>query len=375
MAHPRRVNRGIVLLTTLLILAVLIAIGWQMAGRQSIFITQHRLAFAGDQALFYALGAETLARQMLHQDWSEGGPQKDTLLEIWAQTAPPFTIENGAIEIRARDLNSCFNLNSVADGPGGPGGAGTGQEAAESAPPTSLFEPDTGNDTAEIGGSAASGSDGQGRQNDGVLRLQRLRQLLQQLGLPEEIADAWRDWVDLDEEVSGAGAEDGDYMLLEPGYRTANQPAAHVSELRLIRDMPAEAVDALDGLVCTLPNTGLKLNVNTARPEVLAALNPSVSIEGLRALAEGPRDFSDVGQFTQMFPELGNAVDALSVTSEYFEVSIRARVDDSAVQLVSVLRRDPASGQIELISRDLSRNYQSMFAAAPNPPPESRQAP
>ncbi|MFM8355706.1 MAG: hypothetical protein ACKOBM_12490, partial [Gammaproteobacteria bacterium] len=183
MAHPRRVNRGIVLLTTLLILAVLIAIGWQMAGRQSIFITQHRLAFAGDQALFYALGAETLARQMLHQDWSEGGPQKDTLLEIWAQTAPPFTIENGAIEIRARDLNSCFNLNSVADGPGGPGGAGTGQEAAESAPPTSLFEPDTGNDTAEIGGSAASGSDGQGRQNDGVLRLQRLRQLLQQLGL------------------------------------------------------------------------------------------------------------------------------------------------------------------------------------------------
>ncbi|MFM8353425.1 MAG: type II secretion system minor pseudopilin GspK, partial [Gammaproteobacteria bacterium] len=282
---------------------------------------------------------------------------------------------NGAIEIRARDLNSCFNLNSVADGPGGPGGAGTGQEAGESAPPTALFEPDTGNDTADIGGSAVSVNDGPGRQNDGVLRLQRLRQLLQQLGLPEEIADAWRDWVDLDEEVSGAGAEDGDYMLLEPGYRTANQPAAHASELRLIRDMPAEAVDALDGLVCTLPDTGLKLNVNTARPEVLAALNPSVSIEGLRALAEGPRDFSDVGQFTQMFPELGNAVDALSVTSEYFEVSIRARVDDSAVQLVSVLRRDPASGQIELISRDLSRNYQSMFAAAPNPPPESRQAP
>lgn len=375
MAHPRRLNRGIVLLTTLLILAVLIAIGWQMAGRQSIFIAQHRQAFAVDQALFYAMGAETFARQLLHQDWSEGGPQKDTLLEIWAQAAPPFSIDNGVIEIRARDLNGCFNLNSIADGQLGQTAADTGDGDPEQASQPPLFEPDS---PADSGGNIepmTPVSGGQSRLGDAAVRMQRLRQLLLQIGLPEDIADAWRDWVDFDENVSGAGAEDGDYMLMEPAYRTANQPAAHVSELRLLRDMAPEVLDAIDDLVCTLPTASLKLNVNTARPEVLASLSPSVNVEALRAATEGPRDFADVGQFIQLFPELGNAVDALTVTSEYFEVSIRAQVDDSAVQLVSVLRRDPASGQIELISRDLSRNYQSLFAAASNQPTESRQAP
>lgn len=375
MAHSRRLNRGIVLLTTLLILAVLIAIGWQAAGRQSIFIAQHRQAFAGDQALFYALGAEIFARQLLHQDWSEGGPQKDTLLEIWAQAAPPFSIDNGVIEIRARDLNGCFNLNSIADVLPGQAGLDAGGGNTDQAPQTSLFEPDSppsGNGNPQP--LAARGS-GQNRAGEAAARMQRLRQLLLQLGLPDDIADAWRDWVDFDEEVSGAGAEDGEYMLMEPAYRTANQLAAHASELRLLRDLAPEAVQAMGDLVCTLPTVNLKLNVNTARPEVLASLSPTISVEALRAVTDGPRDFADVGQFTQLFPELGNAVDALTVTSEYFEVSIRALIDDSAVQLVSVMRRDPASGQIELISRDLSRNYQSLFAGASNQPSESRQAP
>jgi type II secretory pathway component PulK len=114
-----------------------------------------------------------------------------------------------------------------------------------------------------------------------------------------------------------------------------------------------------------LPTTTLKLNVNTAPPEVLAALNPALNPDALARFTETPRDLDDVAEFTQQFPDLAGAVDALTVSSEYFEVSVRARVDDAQVEMVSVLHRDPGSGRIELLSRDLSKNFQSLFLADP----------
>jgi type II secretory pathway component PulK len=66
---------------------------------------------------------------------------------------------------------------------------------------------------------------------------------------------------------------------------------------------------------------------------------------------------------TAEFPDLMAAVDALTVSSEYFRVNVRARVDDSQAELSSLLRRDPSSGRIELINRDLGRNFRSLFQA------------
>lgn len=366
MAHTRRLNRGVVLLTTLLVLALLAALAWQMVGRQGILVAQYRQSFAGDQALDYALGAETFARQILYQDWSEGGPQKDTLLEIWAQAVPPFEVDNGFIELRARDLNGCFNLNSVAAGAGPGGGSGDPDDADDPAAFESADD-EPADDPAEAGQPTGPAGPG-GEAAAAGSNHQRLRQLLRNLALPEALADTWRDWVDADQDLTGFGAEDGDYLAREPAYRTANGPAAHVSELRLLRDLDPAMYEALAPSVCVLPVNTLKLNVNTARPEVLAALNPAMNVAALVGAAEAPRDFGDVAQFTQQFPDLASAVDALAVSSEYFEVSIRARVDDAQVEMVSVLHRDPGSGRVTLVSRDLSRNFQSLFLAEPAAP-------
>jgi general secretion pathway protein K len=354
MAGPGRLTRGVVLLTTLLILALLAAYAWQMVGRHTLLIAQYRQGFTGDQALTYALGAETFARQILFQDWSEGGTQKDTLQEMWAQAPPPFEVENGSIEIQARDLQGCFNLNSVASGRRGPG---PGEDGEDQGDPSSGMP---GIDETEPSGLPER--DGLGPGAPGVQQ-QRLRQLLRNLGLPDALADQWRDWVDVDLDPSGFGAEDGDYLSLDPAYRTANGRAADISEFRLLRDLEPDMYDAVEGSLCVLPNDDLKLNVNTARPEVLASLSAAQELEPVARFAEGPRDLADVSQFTQLFPDLAGAVDALTVSSEYFEVSIRARVDDASVELVSVLRRDPSNGRIELISRDLSRNFRSLFMA------------
>ena len=47
MADPRRLSRGVVLLTTLLVLALLAALAWQMVGRHSMLIAQYRQGFSG----------------------------------------------------------------------------------------------------------------------------------------------------------------------------------------------------------------------------------------------------------------------------------------------------------------------------------------
>jgi general secretion pathway protein K len=369
MVRPRRLNRGVVLLTTLLMMAILAAIGWNLSGQQTLLITEHRMAFANDQAIQYALGAESFARQILRDDWIREGEKRDSLLEPWAQSPPPFTIDNGMIELRARDLNGCFNLNALVDGAYGD------RPAASDTSQTDLFvqaevdQVSPGNPSPFA--NAAGSERGAGEAAGSASNLERLRRLLTQSGLPPDAADAWRDWIDPDDIPSGSGAEDGDYMMSTPPFRAANQLAAHRSEFDLIKGMESVSLAALSESVCVLPTPALKVNVNTATPAVLAALVPEVNADMLAEFAAGPRDFSDIGQFTSQFSEFSNAVDALTVSSEYFEISVRVRVDDSTIEMVSVIHRDLASGQIELVSRDLSRHYLSrsaaLVAARPSP--------
>jgi general secretion pathway protein K len=317
----RRQCHGVVLLTVLLVLALLSAVAWQLMGRHALVIAQSRFMFTGDQSLEYALGAETFARQVLFEEWSRTGPGKDTLQDVWAQPAAPFEVDNGFLEVQVRDLNGCFNLNSL---------AGTNSQA----------------------------------------NLERLRTLLRNRDVPEQLADVWRDWVDADQDVDGFGAEDGEYLLAEPPYRTANATAAHVSELRQLRDIEPEQVAALEDAVCVLPVTELKVNVNTAGAAVLAAMNPALAEPQMQAFVEAVRDYDSVGEVVSEFPDLAVAVDALGVTSEYFQVNVRAQVDDGQTELSSVLRRDPSSGAIELVSRDLGRNFKSLFSAEGEAEPE-----
>ncbi len=315
-ASGRRRQGGVVLLSVLLILALLSALVYQLVGRQTLVVAQARQTFAGDQALQYALGAEALARQLLRQEWMESGAV-DNLTELWAQPLPPMDVEHGYLEVQVRDLNSCFNLNSV------------------------------------VATRPAAGSP---RPN-----LTRFKTLLRNLNLPDTLAEAWLDWIDADQEIFGFGAEDGEYLLGEFPHRTANRFAGHASELRMIREMTSEAWGLLEPHVCVLPTEALKVNVNTATPAVLASLNPTLASAQMEAMAEAERTYTDVNQVTSEFPELAAARDALSVASEFFEIQVRAQVDDSLVELSSVLHRSPNDGTITLLSRDFGKRFRSRF--------------
>lgn len=315
MAPPmKRAPSGVVLLSILLILALLSALAYQMVGRHSLVVAQARHSFTYDQALAYALGAEAFARQILHEDWEQTGAGVDNLQEAWAQPLQPFEIDEGLMELQIRDLNGCFNLNSLAS-------------------------------------------------SDPRENVTRLKTLLRNLSMPESLADAWRDWVDADSEVNAFGAEDGEYLLSERPYRAANRMAADLSELKLLKDMEPEYYDALRDVVCLIPSDELRINVNTADAHSLAAFSTQLSTVQMEALADAERTYTDVAEVVNEYPDLASAGDSLTVASQYFEVQVRAQVGESRAELATVLHRDPEDGKLTLIRRDLGRNFRSLFEA------------
>lgn len=328
-------QQGVVLLSVLLILALLSALVYQLMSKHALVIAQARQTFAGDQALNYALGGETFARQILFQDWSETGQGLDTLQEAWAQPLAPFEVDNGFLEVQIRDLNDCFNLNSLLDTDGG---RDNPDEPARPRP------------TAPDGDNPV--------QNN----LQRLKALLRNQNIPDSVADIWRDWIDADIEITGFGAEDGDYLLNANPYRSANRNAGHISELALLKDIEPEYVQTLSRLTCVLPVSELKLNVNTASASALASLSPNLSESQMLALTESIREYESVAEVTTEYPELAPASSALSVTSDYFEIRVRAQVDDSLVETASVLHRDAENGTIRLITRDFGQEFRSFYS-------------
>lgn len=315
--QPGRRQRGVVLLSVLLIVALLTAITVRLVSRHSLYVAQTAHSAGADLTLNYAVGSEILARQLLFADFSELGKDVDNLTEVWAQPLAPFPLEeynNAFMEIQIRDLNSCFNLNSLA------------------------FE--------DAGG-------------ENVLRFKRLLGLL---GLPETIADAWKDWVDGDDQVSAFGAEDGEYLLQEPAYLPANQLAAHVSELRLLADLDPEHATVLEPHVCTLPTADLDINVNTAGAVVLTALSDDASAEGqLEGIEEQERVFENENEFKDAFPAMIGVVDGIGTTSQYFEILTRVQIDGNVSELATVIKRDSVDGRMTIVARNLGKSFKTRF--------------
>ena len=338
MSSRRNSARGVALVSVLLIVSVATALAYEMASRHTLDVVRSRLLFDTSQARQYAFGGEAWARQLLYADWEDSdGRTKDTLIEEWALTDPgeeadatagvgaiggfggrregrkgrsgrdesgarAFEIEHGTLTVRIEDLRARFNLNAL-----------VGEKAAENK--------------------------------------ERFQRLLEHLELTPELADAWQDWIDADESVTGHGAEDLDYLMRTPARRAANQPAAHVSELRAVAPLSREEFLRLLPHVAALPQPDLLVNVNTATAPVLAALSGKLSVADAEQLNLQARDFDTVRDAIVEHAKLGEAEAQLGVRSEFFLVRARAQVDDVVVELTSRLHRDPANGRIRVFAR------------------------
>ena len=166
--------------------------------------------------------------------------------------------------------------------------------------------------------------------------------LLASLGLAPELADAVLDWIDPDDTVSGAGAEDAYYLSLKKPYRTANVPMVQVEELYRVRGFDAATVAKLRPFVTALPET-TAVNVNTAPEELLDAMLPQVGRDKIAQFVKQRGDKPLVS--TQALAQWADPVvpgDGMSVKSAYFSVLVRVAQDDVELATDALLARAPS---------------------------------
>jgi general secretion pathway protein K len=220
----------------------------------------------------------------------------DHLGETWGREMPPIVAEGYHMSGRILEQNGLFNLNNlVLDG----------------------------------------------KVNDSQLAV--FRRLLRNAKLSAGLANAVADWLDADDAASGeSGAESEYYLRQSPPVRAANRPIVNLNELLHVRGMTPELLEQLRPYVSVLPKSG-PINVNTAPPQVIAALSDTMSLDEAHVLA-AKRDhahFRNAG-------DLRNAMDnkpglderLVSFASQYFLVVVQIRHDRIALESQALFERN-----------------------------------
>jgi general secretion pathway protein K len=170
----------------------------------------------------------------------------------------------------------------------------------------------------------------------------RLERLFAQRGGPAGAIDAIADWIDRDPVVREGGAEDAWYASRPRGGVAANAPVLRVAELGEVKGVTPSTLAAVAPFLAALP-AGTPLNVNTAAPEVLAAVVDKLAGEGLAALvaSRAQKPFATVAEFRARLPESASVVadETLSVKSDYFYVTIEARQGQTVARARALLHR------------------------------------
>lgn len=299
MVSMRR-QRGVALITVLLVFALVAVIATEMLHRSQLNLRSVGGLVESRQAYYYALAGEAYARQLLARDIVERNSTTDTLIEPWAQTKDqePFPIDNGKLQIEIHDLQGRFNLNNVVDVQG-------------------LV------------------------QVDGVAQFRRLLQALQ---LNMNYASEWTDWVDRDQIRSSNGAEDADYS----GYLTAGAPEADISALRLLHSMKPEDYAKLAPHVTVLPINNSKINVNTADVEVLSTIMTTSQAAQVVARQQG----GGYRSVDEIQPPPSSPID---VRSDYFEVVTTVNYANRWQRVRTVLQRSQSNPSGPVTFQVLSR--------------------
>lgn len=304
----RSLQAGVALITAMLIMALATIAATQLVAESSLSIRRTGNLLAMDQAMLYALGAESWVIEILEQDGRES--EIDYLGEVWATPLPPLEVEGGVIQGTVEDMQARFNINNLVANDGTP------------------------NQPA----------------------LEQFKRLLELLELDQKYATLTLDWLDPDaQETFPDGAEDSIYTGLEPPYRAGNGLVTTTSELLALPDFGYVYYDVLSPHIAALPRN-TPINVCTASGYVLDSLLESSQ----EFSTEDPQNFYDE-RVEVCYPDLndlGSRIEAeeqdqldIIESSNYFRVVSRATIGTTQFTLYSLLERGNG-GQVRTILRN-----------------------
>jgi general secretion pathway protein K len=344
--HPKK-QQGIALITVMLIVALCAIIASQMTIRLQTQMQRSTNISFNQQAYWYAMGAEELAKRLLMKAFKDE-PEITHLEQVWAQEERSFPVDFGEISGEITDLQACLNLNALH--PKAVTKEDTKQQKKKS--PATKSKVDVNKTNAPA---APPKRKINNKQLPAATVLEALIVNLNIEGVgdfeAEAMVNALTDWLDGDDLItSSGGAEDNDYASREFPYLAANSYLGSVNELRLIENFTPAVILALTPYVCVIPqNNQHKININTLDaelPELLQALIDSSLDDAQQILsARDSAGFENVQDFLNL-PEV-TAVALKSwqtgqfeVDSEYFSLKANARFNNSYFAMQSILKVD-----------------------------------
>lgn len=233
-------QRGVALLTILLLVVSITVVAGAMLASQKIAIRRSGLLFDQNQLSQDINAGQQLAITMIRAD--DKLNDTDSEQDIWAQPLPPYLLANHSISIELRDEASRFNINNLY------------QNGAVDSAALAIFQ-----------------------------------RLLTQLNLEPDIAIAVLDYQDTDSDVyQDGGDESVVYSQQSSGSASKtlpNQALVSVDQLQEIRGVNAEVLAALRPYITAVPYY-VPINVNTASPVLLAALIDGATSQQMQGLVD-----------------------------------------------------------------------------------------
>ncbi|ALF59057.1 type II secretion system minor pseudopilin GspK [Psychrobacter urativorans] len=233
-------QRGVALLTILLLVVSITIVAGAMLASQKIAIRRSGVLFNQNQLLQDINVGQQLAITMLRADTKLN--DTDSTQDIWAQPLPPYSLGTHTIAVEMRDEASRFNINN-------------------------LYH-DGATDTAALAA---------------------FQRLLKALNVDSDIAIAVLDWQDTDKETYKDGGDESVVYAQQSGNGSdkalPNQPFISVEQLQEVRGVSAEVLVTLRPYITAVPYY-LPININTANPVVLAALVEGGTVAQMQALTE-----------------------------------------------------------------------------------------
>jgi general secretion pathway protein K len=289
----RTSERGIAIVLAISVVAMAAMVAAAIMVSQSTWARQLELTAEHVQARAVLQAGADWARAVLSDDRRLS--EVDHLGEPWALRLPPMPVENGELVGQIEDQQGLFNVNNLVT---------------------------------------------DGKVN--VAQLEHFRRLLSILGLPTPLAYTLADWIDADGQPQPqGGAEDAYYLALDPPYLAANRPLIDIAELALVGGFDDGVRARLRPYITALPGA-TAVNVNTAPPEVLAAVIDGLDLGNAQALV-AQRDrayFRDTGDFTKRLPrDAVAAAGDISVSSDYFMASLRVTIGGAQARGRALLSR------------------------------------
>ncbi|WP_394204320.1 type II secretion system minor pseudopilin GspK [Shewanella waksmanii] len=320
-------QRGVALIVVMLIVAMVVIIATDINGRNQLSVRRTLNMAQYEQAFWYAISAEELAKKVIKQDLEDADEGEVHLQQYWAQADVVFPAEQGQIGGKISDLQSCFNLNSLAT------------------------------ESTKVEG-------GQPKLSPPAMQY---KGLLVALGMDdfaaERLTHTLQDYIDEDTTASPFGAEDADYESRAVPYRAANTLMNHRSELRAVMGYTQDIYLKLLPYICVIPGVEtMVLNVNTLEVEQAALLagmmDNNISVgEAESIINQRPGDgYDSIDDFwsnsslanVQTQPDFNKS--AFALKSSYFLLDAGAEVDNVTFRLESVMKLG-GGNNLEIVTR------------------------